>query len=274
MIRNIGYSLMVLLIVIFSSCKKEVKEKEEIVVSGCNCFIETAKDTYHYPIRPRSEEWKAFTSSEQMVEATQISYDILDTMSTMGLIETCFENPLFVDLYLVDFRQTFYDYYSSAFNVCQVLKNRTDATEKLIERYSLMCPDCGTDNNYSNLGGKGGTVTFSFDAIELFLAQKDFLEKATQSERYKLADLVMDKYLQKKNIDNLSLYHLISSVWVAARLMEHDSYTEMIELIKNSEEVALFIKTGTIMTKINSTITTNDIISMLMEVFKNYRSNK
>ena len=55
---------------IVSSCEKD--EIEDNSFPECECFIETSIDSYSYPIRPGSEEWKAFTSGEQMFEATQV----------------------------------------------------------------------------------------------------------------------------------------------------------------------------------------------------------
>lgn len=264
---------MILLISIsLADCKKETKEV--IVPTVCNCHIETAKDTYIYLIRPGSNEWNSFESSDQMLAATQISFAILDVISTMGLIETCFENPLFLDLYLVDIPQSFFDYYSSTFNVCQSLMSRKDALQKLIERYAVMCPECSNDNNYSNFGGKGGKVNFSFDAIELFLAQKVFLEKATKSQRSELADLVLEKYQLKKSSSKFSLAHQIYSVWVAGRIMEYDSFPEMLNLLKNKKEISVFIKSGTILLPSNSNITVDEIITIVMNAFKNYKSQK
>lgn len=57
----------------------ERNEIEDIPIPECECLIETATDTYIYSIRPGSEEWNAFTSTEQMVEATQVPVSVLNT---------------------------------------------------------------------------------------------------------------------------------------------------------------------------------------------------
>ncbi len=249
------------------SCKKE-ECYAPLSIHECNCQIETATDTYIYPIRPGSDEWNAFQSSEQMVEAVQISFSILNSMSTYGLIETCLENPLFLELYLAGSPQSFYDHYFDTFNVCEVLVNRKDAMHKLIERYSLMCIEC-IDNNYSNFSGKGGNVKFAFDEIELLLAQEDFLKKISASNRIELGRIVMDRYNKKKN-NNFSLYHKMMSAWVAGRIMNYDNYYEILDLIESREEISIFINSGLILLPTNSEITVDEIVSTIMISFNNY----
>jgi hypothetical protein len=251
----------------FPSCNKEEGDFP-VIIQNCTCQIETASDTYHYPVRPGSDEWKALQSSEQMVEVTQVSFSILNSMSTKGLIETCFENPLFLDLYLSNSPQSFYDHYSNTFNVCKVLINKEDAMNKLIERYSLMCVEC-IDNNYSSFSGKGGNVKYAFDAIELFLAQYDYLEKTSKSNRVKLAEIVMNRYTEKKN-KNWPLYNQLMSVWVAGRIMNIDNHAEIRNLIKNRQEISSFINSGSLLFPSDSILTVDEVILIIMDSFKNY----
>lgn len=245
----------------------ECKEKDpDIVTSECNCFIETAKDTYKYPIRPRSEEWKAFTSSEQMVEATQIPYSILESMSTIGVFESCVENPLNLNLFITLEPQRFYDSFKETFNVYKELIKRDDIATELIKRYSSMCSECDA-NNYSNFSGKGGNVEYSFASIELLLAQEDILSKVSKEQCYELAQLALNAY--EMNVKNgQSVFFTLFPVWIAARIMDHYNYPEFLKLKSQNEQISIFASTGVPILKVGSDYTENDIFNEVMKKIK------
>jgi hypothetical protein len=251
----------------------DCKEKDsDTIISECNCFIETAKDTYKYPIRPRSEEWKAFTSSEQMVEATQIPDSILEPMSTIGVFESCVENPLNIDLYITMEPQRFYDSFKETFNVCRELIKRDDIATELIKRYSSMCSECG-ENNYSNFLGKGGNVEYSFASIELLLAQNDILSKASKEQCYELAQLALKVY--EKNVKNgQSVFFTLFPVWIAARIMDHFKYPEFLKLKSQNELISIFDSTGVMMRKKDSNYTEVELMQTIMTKFKLFLNTK
>jgi hypothetical protein len=263
------YGILILVSFLLFDCKEK---DQDINITECNCFLETAKDTYKYPIRPRSEEWKAFTSSEQMVEATQIPYSILEPMSTIGVFESCVENPLNVELYIIEEPQGYYDSFKKTFNVCKELIKRDDVATELIKRYSLMCSECGT-NNYSNFSGKGGNVEYSFASIEILLAQEDILSKASKEQCYELAQLALKAY--EKNVKNgQSVFFTLFPVWIAARIMDHYNYPEFLKLKSQNEQISIFDSTGVPLLKVGSDYTENDLFQDVMKKFKLFLSAK
>lgn len=258
-----SYFILLLVSFFLNACK----EKEaEIIDSECNCFIETAKDTYKYPIRPRSEEWKAFISSEQMVEATQIPYSILEPMSTIGVFESYVENPLNLELFITLEPQRFYDSFKETFNVCKELIRRDDIATELIKRYSGMCSECDA-NNYSNFSGKGGNVEYSFASIELLLAQEDILSKASKEQCNELAQLVLKAY--EKNVKNgQSVFFTLFPVWIAARIMDHYEYPEFLKLKVQNEQISIFNSTGVMLLKNGSNDTEAELMQAIINKFK------
>lgn len=262
------YFILTFVLLLFSACKKN--EIEDI--PECNCFIETALDTYTYPIRPGSEEWKAFTSSDQMAEATQIPFTVLDIMSTMGVFESCAESPLSFDLYIVMEPQRFYDFFKNTFNVCQELINRDDAGIELIKRYSLMCSKC-TDNNYSSFSGKGGDVKYSFVSIELLLAQEDILSKISKVQCIELGQLLIK--VNENNIrNNLSIFFKLFPVWIASRIMVRYNYSEFMKLKLENKQISIFNETGIPLLGIGSDYTEEEIFREIMQNFKMFLNNE
>lgn len=265
---NKKYYFILILVLHISGCKKN--EIEDI--SGCNCFIETALDTYKYPIRPGSEEWNNFTSGAQMAEATQIPFSVLDSMSTMGVFESCAENPINLDLYILMEPQRFYDYFKSKFNVCQVLINRDDAGKELLKRYSLMCSEC-LENNYSSFSGKGGDVKYSFVSIELLLAQENILSKISKLQSIELGQMLIKNY-ENNNRNDLSVFFKLFPVWISSRIMVKYNYPEFMKLKSENEQISIFHETGVPLLRIGSDDKEEDMFKKIMQNFKMFLNNE
>lgn len=252
--------------IILSSCEK--KEIEDTTLPECECFIETSTDSYSYPIRPGSEEWESFASSEQMVEATQVPNTILKNMSTIGVYETCAENPLGLDLYLVDSPQRFYDYSVSTFNSWKELISRNDLSSTLIDRYLMMCPDCG-ENNYSSWSGKGGDVQYTFVSIELILAQDVVLNNISKPQCDKLGKLIMRNY-EYNNAINQSNFFKLFPVWIASRVMVEYDYSDYVKLKSENEQISIFNQTGMLLQKVGSDYNADKMFNDIMEKFESF----
>lgn len=251
---------------ILSSCEKD--EIDDIFLPECECFIETATDTYSYPIRPRSEEWISFTSSAQMVEATHVSDSILENMSTIGVFETCAENPLTLDLYLSNSPQSFYDYIVNANNAWKELISRTDLASTLIDRYAMMCPEC-EENNYSCFSGKGGDVLYTLVSIELILAQKEVLSNVSRSQCSYLGKLLIRNYEYNNSINKSKIFSLYP-VWIATRIMVEFNHSEFMKLESENEQISIFNQTGMLLHKTGSTYKADNMFQDIMEKFESF----
>jgi hypothetical protein len=251
---------------ILSSCEKD--EIEDTTLPECECFIETAIDTYTYPIRPGSEEWKSFTSSDQMVEVTEVPNAILENMSTIGVYETCAENPLGLDLYLVDSPQRFYDFSVNTFNSWKELISRKDLATTLIDRYSVMCPDC-EENNYSSWYGKGGDVQYTFVSIELILAQDAVLKNISKSQCKNLGKIITRNYKYNNTINQSNFFKLFP-VWIASRVMVKYDYSDYVKLEAENEQIAIFNQTGMLLQKVGSNYNADKMFKDIMEKFESF----
>lgn len=87
---------------------------------------------YDYPVKPGSEQWAAFTSGQQMVDACQIPSDILSKLSTKALAETCLNYPLYFEYTAYNSER---DKVISGFNGLQELAKRSDGASALLGLY-------------------------------------------------------------------------------------------------------------------------------------------
>lgn len=94
-------------------------------------------DAYDYPIKGGTEEWKRFTSHDEMLKACQIPDAILKDMSTAGLVETVMNYPLYGDIYAYSSFQVGLNAIAAQFNGLAELLIRDDAGIELL-RYKVM----------------------------------------------------------------------------------------------------------------------------------------
>jgi len=236
--------LFFLLLFLQINCSEE--EVENI------CIIEHIVDAYDYPIKPGTPEWRLLESSQEMIDACQISFDVLGNISTEGLIETVLNYPLYGDIFLSDVNdQTGFNAVSENFNGISALLQRKDASTKLLERYRQMHPSC-KENNWPSLVEPGGSSEFSFSFIEILIAQYSILNQLIPNNEYKT---VMQEILEKdkqKTKYNYSHTGKEQSVLILGRLMYLLNYTPFIEEYNSNHYIKIFIdgasdfKTGTL----------------------------
>lgn len=125
-----------------------------------------------------------------MLKVCQIPEDILQKMSTPGLVETVLSYPLYGDMLVLSSKletgmEEGFSAMSSRFNGFAELYARKDAGGVLLARYRAMDP--GAVEN-----------VFDFVFIEMLLSQKPILEGLTVQQRQKLRETALEKYKAKK----------------------------------------------------------------------------
>lgn len=87
-----------------------------------------------YPINIDDEEWSQLGSIEEMLEATQISIDILRNLSTEDLLELALKHPLAISILAYDDIDYGIEFLSENSNVFQELSSRDDKVNVLINK--------------------------------------------------------------------------------------------------------------------------------------------
>ena len=155
----------------------------------------SANDAYEYPIKPGTEEWKAFKSHDDMLKACQIPESTLKSMSTKGLVETVLEYPLFGDMMAYSSIQQGFEAVASRFNGLSELLNRKDAGTELLAVYSKMNPQ----DIEENLGDvQKGAHIFSIANVEILLAQNKILDNLNKIQLENLIVEARSKYTAKQ----------------------------------------------------------------------------
>ena len=104
-------------------------------------WYRSTDDAYQYPISPYTtpDIWKTYTTVMQKWEAIQIPTDILHSMSTAGLIESCINCPFYA--YYINFMDNYYTgikIVEDQFNGLQELYKREDAAIEFVKFYQTV----------------------------------------------------------------------------------------------------------------------------------------
>ena len=240
--RQIKYGFIFLWVLTFLiSCEK--KEKDDI---DCNCIsIPIPSDTYIYPVRPGSSEWKLLLDGYQRIEACQVSDHLLKVMSTNGLVETCISHPMLVELIFSDLPsgglQKAIEKQMSMFNCFGELLKRSDVGKCLLTRYLSMYPCC-VENSQTD----AGKFANSYSEFELIFSQSNFLEQLSPDELFELIRKTLATYKEKVKYDKYYswIYGMNTTALLMARSMVWFHYKPFILEIEKSYYLERFVNTS------------------------------
>lgn len=137
---------------------------------------------YEYPVKPGSNEWAAFTTGQQMVDACQIPSDILSKLTTKALAETCMNYPLYFQYTAPNDERDGIAYMIDSFNGLQELSNREDGVIELMNIYEKMPLEPAV------LSGSlhGNKTILHVGYVELLLSDEHFFEHLSAQDLVKL----------------------------------------------------------------------------------------
>lgn len=258
--------LVFLLLIIFSIQCTNVNEEE---LEESICFIEPAPDAYDYTIKPGMPEWAELNTSAEMDSVLQIPEDVLNNISTEGLVESVLNYPRFLDLYFIDNYQRAFDILTGNFNGFQELMDRKDAGIELLQRYERMHPGCKENNNWPSIGEPGSSASFAFTYIEIIIAQYDILNQYNNEELIKVLNEATTKYKLKQRYD-YGIFCEKHSVLIAGRILHLKDYTPFIEEYNNNIYVKDFIDK----VKLNNNFSTLDLVNDYTKKYLNKLNNE
>lgn len=173
-------------------------------------FSQLEKPKWDYPIKPGSQEWKTFKSSEEMVNACQIPDHILNSISTGYLLDLCLKYPMFLDIHFSDNLQDGLDIIIPSFNGFVELFNRKDCQAVLMDLYFKETP-CDVELKKNN-------NTLKLFYLELLISQDKIITKLDNNQKKNLLKESLKK-INSKIIKNHSQYYELSSALILGRLI-------------------------------------------------------
>lgn len=196
---------------------------------------------YEYPVMPGTEEWKALTSHEQMLQVCQIPASALRKMSTKDLILTVINYPLCGDMLAYSTPQQGFDAVKSQFNGLQQLLRRDDAGVELVAAYHELDP-LAVDESWVD-AQKGG-YSFLFMTIETILAQDVVLSRLTESQLQELLAETLEKYETKQQHALYGGLSLNRTIWVMGKTLQKSGYPSFTKQVQQNTRLQSFLADG------------------------------
>jgi hypothetical protein len=225
-----------------------------MLLNVSNAMAQEQRDAYVFPVKPGTEQWKQFKTGQAMVDASQVPAEVLQRMSTEGLVETCLSYPLLFDIFAANNLQIGFQAVASSFNGLQELLRRPDAGRVLFKVYQTMDPEAVLSKEPS----KQAAFTFEFAHVELLLAQPAILNKLTPTERKLLTKESFAKFKAKDNhLDTFGGFGELTTALVLGRILEKDEFSTAYRIGQQSVAMRVFLTTG----KVQDTQIINRIVA-------------
>lgn len=181
----------------------------------------TITNAYDYPIKPGTEQWKSFTTHDQMLKACQIPTTALSKMSTTALVDTVLNYPLLGDMMAYDDIQEGFNAVATRFNGLSALLQRNDAGTALLAKYKEMNPLTVLNSNLTDL--QKGAYSANLIYIETILAQGSIQSKLTEAQRQ---DLITEAATKLQALQTLpEIYGGISRETTTSVIAQATQYT-------------------------------------------------
>ena len=217
--------LFILLVALLFACT----HKEPVILKDCEELkSQGIIDSFPYPVRPGSEEWKKFTSHLQMVDAVTVPEKILENMCTHGLAYTCVYCPLFMNLMVCNHIPYCYEMLKEQINSFNELAKREDAGTELMDLYlGLFDTSMAVTNMFD--------AQFLIHTLETFIAQKDLLGKLNKQQSEELLADAYDRLIYKEH-HNLSWTFISSSYYLLANILYYNlRYPPFVDLVDRND---------------------------------------
>ena len=205
-----------------------------------NCVSFSFPDDYKYPVIPGTQEWIDLESRPARAQACIIPQEILESISTGGLLESLLNYPFIMDY-------GYWDKFQSGFNQLKSenigfteLYQREDIYQVLYDRYKLMSLNC-EDIYPPFIGGISTPVPISFTTIELFIFQDEFLGKLNQNKVIEVFKLTYEKLQLKIDHEYFEIEKLVSAA-ILGKIMHWEKFKPFMDECSNNEFIEFFIE--------------------------------
>lgn len=233
--RNIqfkGALTLILLGFTLNGCEKSVDQfpyEEEVLM---NVEKPNIIDDYIYPVRPGTEAWSYLRTESERFNAMQLPDSILQTISTWGLISTCFNYPAYGMWGAFEDFSGYMNGLSERFNGLKELFARDNVRGTLLYTYRHL-----DLKEFDNL------IKLSF--AELIIGSDKFVSLLDRKQKIYLVSVALSKYGEESNNPDISMG---SAIFVMGNVMLNAGYQPFIDYCALKKEYAY----GGFLSKFNS----------------------
>lgn len=199
-------------------------------------------DAYEFPLTSKSPKWKTLKTYKEKLLVLQIPDQVLNEMSTEGLVRTCLNYPMWLHMMLHGNLQSGIEKVISNFNGLQELMKRTDAGSILIKVYKDI--DSGAFQQDWTSRQRGG-FTLHLSYVEMLLSQEQILSSLTKKEKCSLLEDCILKYKSKLKHEVYGITGLKTVTIVICQILLGEDYKPFKQKYEENERINLFLRDET-----------------------------
>jgi hypothetical protein len=228
------FGSLILLTII--SCKKNISSHLQ---KDCEVMKQTGIiDSFSYPVRPGTVEWKKLKNNQEMLYAVNIPEYILHNMCTLGLVYTCVQCPLYWDILAWEDKDTGFKFMVDNINSFSELIQRDNAGKELFDYYRTLTPS-DYDTTWNPI--KQGDFMLQIYITEIYLSRQAFLGLLTDDE---LECVVKESYVkfQEKEENGLSERCKLGSFYLIGNILYYNiNFKPFISFVENNSYIEYFL---------------------------------
>ena len=230
---------LILLLLVFCRCTKDhtqgkedkvnepIQYDERTTISTGECFP-IVSDRYVFIVPQTEEGWlQFFEVYDDLYEFSQLSDDVLKSISTPGLIDALIHAPAFLGFFVhsVDVGQYGWHKNYKWFNSAAELFQRKDVGEALLAYYKLVNFDCinlGNNIEDSGLFLTGFEVYARLVGLEALFTKQEVLDNMNHEKKKEAVDFLLKTYNYKDS-------HIRFRISLMVFLMLADQYEPIVQ---------------------------------------------
>lgn len=203
-----------------------------MILVSINVFTETndIADAYEYPITPGTKEWKKLKSHIEMIEVSQIPENLLETMTTEGLLETVLNCPIIGDIIAFVPYQNGYNSVFRNFNGLQELSNREGLSQIILDKYYELNNTRIPENE-----SRGIKFILKIVGIEMIISQDYIIDNLNVEQKIFLLRETIKRYESTNDGLGYSTSFKKSSFNIIDKVLLSLNYKPYIELLSLDE---------------------------------------
>lgn len=196
-------------------------------------------DAYTFPVSPDSPQWKELKTRQQRLEACALPREVLETISTRGLLQTCLDFPFAPDMAFHGTLKRGLDRVVTDFNGLRELLRRKDAAAELARSYGLLT--LPPDGPLAEQGRYALYVRYH----EMLLSRPEVQSRLTPATSAELLASALAK-LDTKHGDPevFGGRSIIATAYLLATILDHVGGEEFDSNIAHNESLRKFLQSS------------------------------
>ncbi len=198
-----------------------------------------AQNSWNYPIKPGTEQWKSLKTLNERIAVQQIPENILKSLSTEEVFSAWLELPGRLELLAFSTMQNGFEVTVRRYNVLKELLNRNDVGKVVLSKYLRIDPE-NLKQDWSVIE-KGKFIT-DFAFIEFLLSQSEVLKNLSKNEKKLIVKNAIMNINKKQSFKEM--FWEESGIILIGRVLISEGNNDLMKIISRDNKIKKIFENG------------------------------